>query len=71
MKPRDTFTPVQKDTFCRIQDLEKELTEVIDPSLSILNSRVMEIQAEIDSLQEQCDHVFENGVCVVCGVTEK
>lgn len=67
----DTFTVVQKDTFNRLTKLERELREAIDPSIATLNKQVGAILAEIDAVQDECQHRFEDGVCVVCGRQQK
>lgn len=67
----DTFSKEQKETYCKIRDLEDELVSSVDLTVFVLNPRVGEIQNELDELRAHCDHIFMDNVCVVCGREKK
>lgn len=66
----DTFTKRQKDTHALVHDLEHQLMKSIDPSTFVLNPETEALRARIIEAQEQCDHIWENGVCIVCNKEE-
>ena len=49
----------------------KKIEELLDPSTFVLKPEVEQLIAVNKRLREQCPHVFEHGVCVFCGTTEK
>lgn len=63
----NTFTLVQLDTFQRVKSLEQELKDNMNPGEFVLNKSIMAIQAKIDQLQAECDHIWDEGCCAVCG----
>ena len=67
----DTFTAKQLDTYTKIHNLEEELIKNVDLGIFVLNPRVAEIQEELDEVRAHCDHIFENGKCIVCGKEDK
>ena len=67
----DTFTKKQKATYTLVHDLEDQLMEVLDPTAFVLNPKVLEIYRDIESVQQECDHIWENGHCVVCNKEEE
>ena len=70
MNTFDTFTKKQKQTHLLVHDLELELMNSVDPTTFILNPDTMKIRHEIERVQAECDHIWENGVCLVCGKEE-
>lgn len=50
----------------RIDALNKEAEQLIDPATFVLNPRIQEIDKEIKMLQHQCRHNFVNGICEFC-----
>lgn len=66
----DTFTNKQKETYSKIHDLNHELMNAIDPSSFVLNDKVRELQEKIAAVQANCDHIWEDGFCIVCGKEE-
>lgn len=66
----DTFTKKQKETYAKVLSLEEELAQTIDPTTFVLNPEVIRIQDAIETEREKCQHIYENGRCVVCGKEE-
>ena len=50
----------------RIDALNKEAEQLLDPTTFVLNPRIQEIDKEIKMLQHQCRHNFVNGICEFC-----
>lgn len=65
------FTLEQKDTYTKIHSLEEELMRSIDPATFVLNPETLAIRYKIDQLQAKCNHVWENGACIVCSKEEE
>lgn len=66
----DTFTKKQKDTYALIHELEHELMASVDPSAFVLNEETVALRKQMDEVQAQCDHIWEDGFCIVCGKEE-
>lgn len=66
----DTFTAAQKDTYQLIHDLDEEYMKAIDPTSFVLNEKLIAIKNKIAEVQSKCNHIFENGECIVCGKEE-
>lgn len=65
MRYLESFTPAQKNTYNNIVRLEKEMDN------SAFYSCCIAIQFEIDKYRQECDHIFENGTCIVCGADQE
>ena len=50
----------------KIDALNQELEQLMDPTTFVLNPRIQEIDKEIKTLQHQCEHNFVNGICKFC-----
>lgn len=50
----------------KIDALNQEIEQLMDPTTFVLNPRINEINDEIKSLQGQCKHNFVNGICEFC-----
>lgn len=50
----------------KIEALNKEAEQLLDPTTFVLNPRIQEIDKEIKMLQRQCKHNFINGICEFC-----
>ena len=50
----------------RIDALNQEIEQLMDPTTFVLNPRIHEIDKEIRALQAECEHNFVNGVCEFC-----
>ena len=50
----------------RIDALNQEIEQLMDPTTFVLNPRIQEINKEIKMLQHQCRHNFVNGICELC-----
>ena len=53
-----------------IHNLETELEEVIMADVFILNEKITNINNKIEEFQKQCEHKYENGMCVYCHKVE-
>jgi prefoldin subunit 5 len=50
----------------RIDALNQEIEQLMDPTTFVLNPRIQEIDKEIRALQAECKHNFVNGICEFC-----
>ena len=50
----------------RIDALNQEIEQLLDPTTFVLNPRISEIDKEIRALQAKCEHNFVNGICEFC-----
>lgn len=55
----------------QIEKLNKQLENEMDPTTFVLNPAAVMIFKEIEALQEQCQHSFENQECKYCGRREE
>lgn len=49
---------------------KERINQIFNPGIFILQEEAAELMAEIDELQKQCNHEFEDGKCIYCGVEE-
>lgn len=54
----------------KIEALNAQLEKEMDPTTFVLNPTSVAIFREIEVLQKQCKHSFENGECQYCGWRE-
>jgi hypothetical protein len=57
---------MSKEIKMKIDALNIEAEQLIDPTTFVLNPRISEISQEITKLQAQCNHNFVNGICEFC-----
>ena len=57
---------MSKEIKMKIDALNIEAEQLMDPTTFVLNPRISEISQEITKLQAQCNHNFVNGVCEFC-----
>ena len=50
----------------KIDALNQEIEQLMDPTTFVLNPRIHKIDKEIRALQAECKHNFVNGVCEFC-----
>ena len=50
----------------RIDLLNNQLEQLLQPNKFTLNNLVVEITTEIDKLQSQCSHKYMNNFCIYC-----
>ena len=50
----------------RIDALNQEIEQLMDPTTFVLNPRIHEIDKELRALQAKCKHNFVNGGCEFC-----
>lgn len=70
MRSFETFTKQQQETYTRVHDLEEQLMESVDPTTFVLNPETLALRKKIDEVQNTCDHIWEDGICIVCGKEE-
>lgn len=54
-----------------IDEKNDQIRFLLTPNYFILNNAIQELSIEIQNLQEQCPHKFENGFCIYCYKEEK
>lgn len=64
------MTEFQLSTFHKVQSIEQQLTEAIDPTTFMLNPRVVQLTMELDDVRSKCQHQWVDGVCAICGAEE-
>ncbi len=57
---------MSKEIKMKIDALNQEAEQLMDPTTFVLNPRIGEISREITELQKQCTHNFVNGICEFC-----
>ena len=57
---------MSKEIKMKIDALNTEAEQLMDPTTFVLNPRISEISQEITKLQAQCKHNFVNGICEFC-----
>lgn len=50
----------------KIQAKYKEIEDNFQPDNFVLNSKITELYQEIDDIQKECQHEYENGYCKYC-----
>lgn len=50
----------------RIDLLNNQLEQLLQPNKFTLNNLIVEITTEIDKLQSQCEHEYVNNFCIYC-----
>lgn len=57
----------------RIDQLTDQMVDEFSGSVGtfVLNARMIEYQRQIENLQNQCHHKFENGICIYCDKVEE
>ena len=66
----DTFTKHQQDTYTKMHDLAEEYMKAFDPTTFVYNEKAAKIKQEMEAVRSKCNHIFENGECIVCGMEE-
>jgi hypothetical protein len=61
----------QLDIKKRIDENNKLIESLMTPNVFTLNNTVAEILAENAQLQNECEHVFEEGFCIYCYKNEE
>ena len=57
-----TYNEIRK----KIDFLKNENTQLITSGFFILNKKIEENFEEIKKIQSQCDHNYNNGICIYC-----
>lgn len=50
---------------------KKRINQIFNPGIFVLQQEAMDLMAEIEDLQKQCDHDFKYGKCIYCDLEEK
>lgn len=50
----------------KINELNSMIQSVLMPNVFTLNNTVLKIQKEIDQLQSECSHEYDEGYCNFC-----
>ena len=59
------------ELFQAVQDRKERIEELFDPTTFVLNPEVVRLEKEIEQLQSQCQHEFnEVGECEICGIVK-
>lgn len=48
----------------------QQIQTLLDPSIFIIQPEVQKYMEDNEHLQSICPHVYENGVCIYCGLVE-
>lgn len=54
------------EIYQRIQENNKRVQDAMQFNVFVLNNTVSELLAENRELQAQCEHEYEEGVCIYC-----
>lgn len=54
----------------RIDENNAAIFQNFNPSVFVLNTNVARLVEENKELQKQCEHKFENGICIYCDKEE-
>lgn len=54
-----------------IDEYNKEIKDLLNPNIFLLNNDIKDILEKIKELQSACPHEFENGYCNHCYLSEK
>lgn len=49
---------------------KERINQIYNPGIFVLQQEVADLMAEIDELQEQCQHEFKDGKCIYCDIEE-
>lgn len=58
------------ELFALVSEKKQRIEDLLDPTTFVLNPEIEQLEAEIGELQRQCEHHYDNGVCVYCGQAE-
>lgn len=65
------YTEKQQKIKNQIDKNNKALEELVVPFKFTLNNEVAKIMKENEGLRAQCEHQFENGICIWCYTQQK
>lgn len=56
-----------QEIFSLITEKREKIEKLTDFTTFVLNKEVVELQNEIENLQAQCTHDYQNRLCKYCG----
>ena len=59
-----------QEIFSLVTEKREKIEKLTDFATFVLNKEVIELQNEIEKLQAQCTHDYQNGLCKYCGKEE-
>ena len=59
-----------QEIFSLVTEKKEKIKKLTDFTTFVLNKEVIELQNEIENLQAQCMHDYQNGLCKYCGKEE-
>ena len=54
------------ETRARVDELNRLIQEKMNPVIFVVDPLIMQYSNEIDEIQANCQHEFENGMCKYC-----
>ena len=66
-----SFTEFQQNTCAKVTNLRDEIEKSLDPTKFELDTHLQSLFDKLHEEQANCDHIFENGVCIICGYSTK
>ena len=61
----------QQEIYENIISKREKIESLINPEVFVFNPEIARLEKEISVLQEMCQHKYENGYCINCGMEEK
>ena len=58
------------ETRARVDELNRLMQEKMNPIIFVVDPLIMQYSNEIDEIQANCQHEFENGMCKYCDTVQ-
>lgn len=68
--PKANFTAAQLQIYNRVKSIEDEIASIADPSTFVYNPKIGQLIMQLTEVQNECEHVFDDGFCIICGRPE-
>lgn len=56
----------QLDIKAKIEQNNELIEQLLTPNKFTLNNTIADLLLENENLQKQCNHIYEDGICVYC-----